>query len=353
MSHRLRVKDGIGERELLLIDRIVVGRDPQCDISDADGQMSRRHAEFAVTDRGVVVRDLNSRNGMLVNGKKLLEAVLHPGDVVQVANLAVTFLTSSAEPVAVSMPTAAVVPPRPAPAHAAGKSRRGDEGHPVLPFRASPEDDDRTGLMSADQVAEAAVASLPGRAAKDADRNRRTEEAPGEPATVQAAPESFPVPRDPDRSSQPPWPSRAATPAPLAAAPALVEEARAPITGVTGAGWTASLTWQVATLAISSFLVGTLSALPWRAAPVGSAPLVAAMVLLVPLVALLAALGLGLWVAARVRRATLSRLERCAGQVRQAMNGEISAVADPLGTGPSADLAGAINEVLVRARRRP
>ena len=94
MSYKLLVKDQQGEREVLLIDTVAVGRDPRCDISQADPLLSRRHAEFVASGPGVIVRDLNSRNGILVNGRKLQEAVLRPGDVVQISQLAVTFLSS-------------------------------------------------------------------------------------------------------------------------------------------------------------------------------------------------------------------------------------------------------------------
>jgi hypothetical protein len=94
VSHKLRVKDRLGEREVLLIDTVAVGRDPRCDISAADPLLSRRHAEFVASGPSVIVRDLNSRNGILVNGRKLREALLRPGDVVQISELAVTFLSS-------------------------------------------------------------------------------------------------------------------------------------------------------------------------------------------------------------------------------------------------------------------
>ena len=94
MTHRLQIKDPQGEREVLLVDSLAVGRDPRCDISAADPQLSRRHAEFVVSGATVVVRDLGSRNGILVNGRRLTEAVLSAGDVVQIAQLVVTFLST-------------------------------------------------------------------------------------------------------------------------------------------------------------------------------------------------------------------------------------------------------------------
>ncbi len=92
MSRRLVLDDGRTERDLVLRERIVVGRDPGCDVSDADPRLSRRHAEFLVTPRGLVVRDLDSRNGVRLNGRPVQEAQLSPGDLVEIAHLAVRFI---------------------------------------------------------------------------------------------------------------------------------------------------------------------------------------------------------------------------------------------------------------------
>ena len=92
MSKRLLVRDQRGERERLLVGTMTVGRDTRCDISDADPLLSRRHAEFVCRPDSLVVRDLNSRNGISVNGAKVQEAVLRPGDVVKVARLIMTYL---------------------------------------------------------------------------------------------------------------------------------------------------------------------------------------------------------------------------------------------------------------------
>ena len=91
MSRRIVVSSGTQSREFVLVGTIVVGRDPACDISDAaDPLLSRRHAEFS-NAKDAVVRDLGSRNGILVNGVKTPQAVLRAGDVVQVGQLQVKF----------------------------------------------------------------------------------------------------------------------------------------------------------------------------------------------------------------------------------------------------------------------
>jgi pSer/pThr/pTyr-binding forkhead associated (FHA) protein len=96
MSRRLVVDDGRHRRELLLAGRMIVGRDPACEISHGDPRLSRRHAEFDVTAEGVRVRDLQSRNGIRVNGATVDEALLKPGDSVQIAHLVLQFVEGDA-----------------------------------------------------------------------------------------------------------------------------------------------------------------------------------------------------------------------------------------------------------------
>jgi hypothetical protein len=109
VSKVLVVHDGKRERELLLVERLVVGRDPTCDISVDDGLLSRRHAEFVAAASAVTVRDLGSRNGVFVNGTRRAEQALNPGDVVQIGPLRVRYLRDRP-----------VVPGGPSPADAEG-----------------------------------------------------------------------------------------------------------------------------------------------------------------------------------------------------------------------------------------
>ena len=56
MSRRLVLDDGRSQRELVLREKMTVGRDPACDISDSDPRLSRKHAEFLATANGLTVR---------------------------------------------------------------------------------------------------------------------------------------------------------------------------------------------------------------------------------------------------------------------------------------------------------
>jgi hypothetical protein len=90
-TRRLIVQAPEGERELLFVGRLTVGRAPECDISVADTKISRRHAEFDATGPMPRVSDLGSRNGLLVNGRKVAGADLSTGDVVTIGDLRIRF----------------------------------------------------------------------------------------------------------------------------------------------------------------------------------------------------------------------------------------------------------------------
>ena len=93
MSRRLIFTSGTQPRELMMVGNIIVGRDPACEISDSsDPLMSRRHAAFSAGPKDVIVRDLGSTNGILVNGVKTPEARLANGDVVQIGHLQVRYV---------------------------------------------------------------------------------------------------------------------------------------------------------------------------------------------------------------------------------------------------------------------
>ena len=98
MIRKLIIGNGRSEREILLVGNITIGRDPACHVSEPDPLLSRRHAEIIVNVHGVSVRDLNSRNGILVNGEKTPEQVLLPGDVVQLGHLQLRYVEENARP---------------------------------------------------------------------------------------------------------------------------------------------------------------------------------------------------------------------------------------------------------------
>ena len=69
-----------------LMRTVVLGRDATCDIVIPDRQVSRYHARLTPTQEGVILEDLDSKNGTHCNGVVLTSpVVLQDGDLVQIA----------------------------------------------------------------------------------------------------------------------------------------------------------------------------------------------------------------------------------------------------------------------------
>jgi len=66
---------------------IVVGRHPLCDVRLDSIRVSRRHCCLTEVEGEVVVRDLGSLNGTLINGRRVEAGRLRPGDELTIANL--------------------------------------------------------------------------------------------------------------------------------------------------------------------------------------------------------------------------------------------------------------------------
>jgi adenylate cyclase len=61
--------------------KAVMGRAETCDIQILDTDVSRQHAELAYNDGHFVVKDLGSRNGVIVNDQRVNNALLNHGDI--------------------------------------------------------------------------------------------------------------------------------------------------------------------------------------------------------------------------------------------------------------------------------
>ncbi|MFO0013206.1 MAG: FHA domain-containing protein, partial [Planctomycetota bacterium] len=78
--------------------RLVIGRASSNAIPVADERASRKHAEIYFEEGGWWVRDLGSRNGTLVDGKRMDAPVaLVPGNLIAVASCQMTFVHSLEE----------------------------------------------------------------------------------------------------------------------------------------------------------------------------------------------------------------------------------------------------------------
>lgn len=89
-----------------------VGRDPQCDVSLPSGTLSRFHAQFKREGGDLVVKDLGSRNGVFVNGARVSEARLRPGDEIRLGKLLLRY--GAASPAGEPSASSPESPPAPA-----------------------------------------------------------------------------------------------------------------------------------------------------------------------------------------------------------------------------------------------
>jgi len=82
--HGELVPVGGGDTISLVREALTVGRRESCDICMRFPNVSGVHCEFLYRDGYWYVRDLNSTNGVKVNGLRVQEKLLHPGDEVSI-----------------------------------------------------------------------------------------------------------------------------------------------------------------------------------------------------------------------------------------------------------------------------
>jgi len=93
-----------GERPVthVLSRRTRIGRAAGCELQIDSGSVSRHHALVVVSPRETVIEDLNSTNGVLVNGRKVSRQPLSDGDAVTIGEVQFRYLarpiTHPAEP---------------------------------------------------------------------------------------------------------------------------------------------------------------------------------------------------------------------------------------------------------------
>ena len=76
---------GEGEKRAFPLSRsiMVIGRREDCDLRIPLGDVSRKHCRLMIEDE-LKLQDLGSSNGTYVNGQRVQETALNPGDVIRV-----------------------------------------------------------------------------------------------------------------------------------------------------------------------------------------------------------------------------------------------------------------------------
>jgi pSer/pThr/pTyr-binding forkhead associated (FHA) protein len=88
----LRVEENDRTRTVRAPVPITIGRAPNATLVIPDAQVSRLHARIDLTDGSLSIRDLDSRNGTLLNARPLdRTAHLHEGDEIDVGTTRIVF----------------------------------------------------------------------------------------------------------------------------------------------------------------------------------------------------------------------------------------------------------------------
>ena len=107
-------KDGT-KKSFSMPDNItVIGRRHDCDLHIPLMVVSRRHCELFLNNDTLKIRDLDSRGGTFLNGKRIAEATVQPGDYLTIGPL--TFLLQ------IDGVPKEIVPPKPPERKAAPKA---------------------------------------------------------------------------------------------------------------------------------------------------------------------------------------------------------------------------------------
>lgn len=80
-----------GQRREIAARRTLIGRSKECDVQLADPNVSRRHAEIRQEGAAYWIVDLESTNGLEVNGRRLKRAKLEDGDRVTLGSTEIVF----------------------------------------------------------------------------------------------------------------------------------------------------------------------------------------------------------------------------------------------------------------------
>ncbi len=91
-------------------DVTVIGRRQDCDLCIPLMPVSRRHCELDIEQEAIRLRDLGSQNGTFLNGKRIEETVINPGDYLQVGPVTFAFQVDG-KPKNITLPDPSMIKP--------------------------------------------------------------------------------------------------------------------------------------------------------------------------------------------------------------------------------------------------
>ena len=100
-----------GRAQELNTDRTTIGRVEDNTFQIADPSVSSHHCEVLLQGSDILIRDLNSTNGSFINGEKISETILKPGQTLRLGQVELKLETEGMT----AAPAAGAPPPPPGP----------------------------------------------------------------------------------------------------------------------------------------------------------------------------------------------------------------------------------------------
>jgi pSer/pThr/pTyr-binding forkhead associated (FHA) protein len=91
--HVFEVKQGpgLGQKFVLDANELIIGRGEKATLTLDSEEVSRAHARLTRADGEFTIEDLDSRNGIVLNGLRVHSAVLRDGDQVQLGDVVLSY----------------------------------------------------------------------------------------------------------------------------------------------------------------------------------------------------------------------------------------------------------------------
>jgi pSer/pThr/pTyr-binding forkhead associated (FHA) protein len=99
MAKLVVLSEGLtGKSYELKVDRTTIGRLEDNSFQIPEPSVSSHHCEVLLKGKDVVVKDLNSTNGTFINGEKVAEGTLKPGQILRLGSVDIRYETGEGLP---------------------------------------------------------------------------------------------------------------------------------------------------------------------------------------------------------------------------------------------------------------
>lgn len=79
-------------------EKVFIGRSSTCQVCLKDPLISNTHGLITLVDDHLIIKDLQSTNGIIINGKKIQESKLYIGDIVKLGKTTLQLISKEMTP---------------------------------------------------------------------------------------------------------------------------------------------------------------------------------------------------------------------------------------------------------------